>query len=53
MRLGLVNIDGQERTFRLVVDSDNVLYFNHDSDEAFVNDNWDDNAWNDNSLVGF
>lgn len=37
----------------LVVDSDNVPNFEHDSDEAFVNDNWSDNRWNDNSVVRF
>lgn len=37
----------------LVVDSDNVPHFEHDSDEAFVNDNWSNNRWNDNSVVRF
>lgn len=37
----------------LVVDSDNVPNFKRDSDEAYVNDNWADNRWNDNSVVGF
>lgn len=37
----------------LVVDSDNVPNFGHDSDEVFVNDNWADNRWNDNAVVAF
>ena len=37
----------------LVVDSDNVPNFKRDSDEAYVNDNWADNRWNDNSVVVF
>ena len=27
--------------------------FEHDSDETYVNDNWADNRWNDNSVVAF
>jgi hypothetical protein len=45
--------DGKRRRTGLVVDSDNLPYFNRDSDEAYVNDNWDDNPWNDNSVVAF
>jgi hypothetical protein len=37
----------------LVVDSDNVPNFEHDSGEAFVNDNRADNRWNDNTGVVF
>ena len=37
----------------LVVDSDNVPNFERDSDEAYVNDNWSDNRWNDYSVVRF
>ncbi|MDR0591131.1 MAG: hypothetical protein LBG75_01015 [Candidatus Nomurabacteria bacterium] len=37
----------------VVVNDDNVLNFKRDSDEAYVNDNWSDNQWNDNSTVAF
>ena len=37
----------------LVVDSDNAPGFNRDDDKAYANDYWDDNTWNDNSVVAF
>jgi len=45
--------EGKQHLPGLVVDSDNLPYFNRDSDEAFVNDNWDDNQWHNNSVVAF
>jgi len=36
-----------------VVDSDNLPVFNRDSDEAYVNDNWRDNRWNDSAALSF
>lgn len=53
MRLDLVAKMASDAITGLVVDSDNVPNFEHDSDEAFVNDNWADNRWNDNSVVRF
>ncbi len=37
----------------LIVGSGYVPDFGRDSDEAYVNDNWTDNRWNDNSVVAF
>ncbi len=37
----------------LVVDSDGVPFFVRDSDEAYVDDYWADNHWNDYSVVRF
>ena len=53
MRLDLVAKMASSAITGLVVDSDNVPNFEHDSDETYVNDNWADNRWNDNSVVAF
>ncbi len=53
MRLDLVAKMASSAITGLVVDSDNVPNFERDSDEAYVNDNWADNRWNDNSVVRF
>lgn len=53
MRLDLVAKTASSAITGLVVDSDNVPNFERDSDEAYVNDNWADNRWNDNSVVRF
>lgn len=52
-RLNLVACEGSLRITGLVVDDGNVLYLNRDAHEAFVNDNWDDNRWHNNSVVVF
>jgi hypothetical protein len=51
--LDLVTLMASSAITGLVVDSDNVPNFERDSDEAYVNDNWADNRWNDNSVVRF
>jgi len=37
----------------LVVDSDNLPYFNRNGRKAWVNNNWADNRWNNYSFVVF
>ena len=50
---GLGDQWGQVAYTGLVVGSDNAPGFNRDDDEAYANDYWDDNKWNDNSVVAF